>query len=84
MREKQIVCSLVSISFDSPQVDIQYIKIYKTLDNWSRDMLDFDFLEKGLGIVSPPYSVCDFSRNMFLMPYSINWPNFIVWWSLLL
>ena len=28
-------------------------------------MLNFDFLEKGLGIFSPPYFVYDFSRKMF-------------------
>ena len=27
----------------------------------------FDFLEKGLAIVSPPHFVHDFSRNIFLM-----------------
>ena len=41
-------------------------------------------LEKGLGIVSPPHFLCDFSRKMFLMLYSIDWPNFIVWHSSLL
>ena len=30
-------------------------------------MLNFDFLEKGLGIVSPPYFVYGFSRKMFLI-----------------
>ena len=35
-------------------------------------MLNFDFLEKGLGIVSPSHFVYDFSRIMFLMLYSIN------------
>ena len=35
-------------------------------------MLNFDFLEKGLGIVSLPYFVYDFSREIFLMLYSIN------------
>ena len=34
-------------------------------------MLNFDFLEQGLGIVSPPYFVYDFSRKTFLMLYSI-------------
>ena len=58
-------------------------KLYKTLDYWSIDMLNFDFLEKGLGIVAPPYFVNNFSRKMFLMLYSINWPNVIVWWPLL-
>ena len=35
-------------------------------------MLNFDFLEKGLGIVSLPHFVYDFSRKIFLMLYSIN------------
>ena len=46
-------------------------------------MLNFDFLEKGLGIVSPPHFVYDVSRKIFLMSYSINWPKFHVWLSLL-
>ena len=58
-------------------------KLYKTLGYWFIDMLNFDFLEKGLGIVAPPYFVYNFSRKMFLMLYSINWPNAIVWWPLL-
>ena len=45
-------------------------------------MLDFNFPEKGLGLVSPTDFVYDFSRKMFLMLHSINWPNFIVWLSL--
>ena len=47
-------------------------------------MLNLDFLEKGLGIVFPPHFVYDVSRKMFLMLYAINWPNLIVWLSLLL
>ena len=47
-------------------------------------MLNFEFLEKGLGIVSLPPVVYDFSRKMFLMLYPINWPNFIAWLLLLL
>ena len=39
-------------------------------------MLNFDFLEKGLGIVSPPHFVCDLLRKMFLKLYSVNRPNF--------
>ena len=50
-------------------------------DNWSRD---FNFPEKNLGLVSAPYFVYDFLRKMFLMLYSIYWPNFIVWLHLLL
>ena len=59
-------------------------KLYKTLDYCSRDMLNFDFLEKTLGIVSPSHFVYGFSRKMFLMSYSTNWSNFIVWLVLLL
>ena len=47
-------------------------------------MVNFDFLEKGLGIVSPPHLVCHFPKKMFLMLYFINWSNFIVWLLLLL
>ena len=54
-------------------------KIYKTLQFWSRDMLNFDFLEKGLEIVSPSHFVYDFSRKMFLKLYSTKWPGFFIW-----
>ena len=47
-------------------------------------MLNINFPEKGLGLVSPPYFVYDFSRKMVLILYSINWPNFIIWLPLLL
>ena len=35
-------------------------KLYKNLDYWSRDMLNFNFSEKGLWLVSPPHFVYDF------------------------
>ena len=35
-------------------------------------MLNFDFLEKGLGRVSLPHCVYDFTIQMFLMLYSIT------------
>ena len=41
-------------------------KNYKTLDYWSKDLLNFAFLQKGLAIVSPSHFVYDFSRKMFL------------------
>ena len=59
-------------------------KLFKTLHYWSRDMLNFDILDKGLGIVSAAHLVYDFSTKMFLKLYSINWPNFIVWLPVLL
>ena len=51
---------------------MQKNKLYKTLDHWSRDMLNLDFLEKGLKIVSPSHFVYDFSRKMFLLLYFIH------------
>ena len=47
-------------------------------------MFNFDFLEKDLGLVSPPNFVYDFSRKIFLKLNSINYPNFIYESSLLL
>ena len=43
-------------------------------------MCNFNFLDKGLGIVSLVHFVYDFWTEMFLMLYSINWPksHFIV------
>ena len=38
----------------------------------SRDMFNFYFLEKGLGIVSPPHFVYDFKRKIFLILHSIT------------
>ena len=53
-------------------------KLYKMLDYWSRDLLNFNFSKKGLELVSPPHFADDFSKKIFLMLHSINWPNFIV------
>ena len=47
-------------------------------------MLNFSFLEKGLELVSPPNFVYGFSRKMFFMLYSLNWPNLIARLSLFL
>ena len=65
MRGKQVVCSLVLIYFNSPELAIS--KLYKTLDYSSRDVLNFNFSEKGLGLVSTPHFVYDFSKKMFLI-----------------
>ena len=54
------------------------------MDHWSKDMLSFDSLEKGLAIDFLPHFVYDFSRKMFLIFYSIDWLNFTVWLPLLL
>ena len=56
-------------------------KMYKTLDCGSRDILNFNFLEKGQGIVSLLHFMNNFSRKMFLMLYSFNLlsANFTKW-----
>ena len=56
-------------------------KLHKTSDCWSKDMHNFNFSEKGLGLVSPTHFVYDFLRKMFLMLHSINWPDFIAFIS---
>ena len=63
-----MVCSLVLIYYKN--------KLNKTSNYWFRDIINF--LEKILEIVFfLLYFVYDFSRKMFLMLQSINWPNFI-------
>ena len=47
-------------------------KLYKSLGYWPRDMLSFNFSEKGLGWVSQPHFVYDFSRKMSPMLHSIT------------
>ena len=83
-RWKQVVRILVLIYFDSPQLALQKSKRYKTLDYWSRDMLNFNFSEKGLRLVSPTHFANNFSRKMSLVLHSIKWSNFMVWLPLLL
>ena len=86
IRWKQVDCTLVAIALMSIALNLQCNKnkMCKTLEYWSRHMLNFHFSENGLGQVSPTHFAYDFSKNIFLMLQSINWPNFIVWWSLLL
>ena len=50
--------------FDNPQLGQNKNKLYKTLDYWSRDMLNFSISEKGMGLVSLPHFVYDFSRQL--------------------
>ena len=69
MRWKQKVCSLVSIYFDSSialNLPSNKNKLYKTLDYWSRDILNFNFSEKGLelaGTSLSPQFVYDFWKK---------------------
>ena len=54
-----MVCSLVLIYFDSPQLGFNKNKLLKTL-TIDPDILNFNFPEKGLGLVSPSLFVYDF------------------------
>ena len=59
-----MVCSLVSICFVSLTLTSNKTEVYKALDYWSRDILNFNYLEKGLGIVSPPHFVYELSKKI--------------------
>ena len=58
-------------------------KLHETLDYWSRDILNFDFSEKGLGSCSTAFCVWIFKKHVSHV-YSINWPYYIAWLPLLL
>ena len=72
-----MVCSLVLISSDSGKLGTQKKQIDNTIDYFSRDMSNFDFLGKGVGIGFPAHFAYYFSRKMFIMLYFIIWLNFI-------
>ena len=74
-----MVCSLMSIYLIVLNVVYNKNNLYKAFDYLSRGMLNFDFSQKGLELVSPSHFMYDFSRKIFLMLHSINWPNFIAW-----
>ena len=78
-----MVCSLISLYSIALKLAYNRNKLCKILQYWSRDMLKFDYLDKGLGIVSPAHFVYDFLTKMFFMLYSTNWPNFIAYLLLL-
>ena len=75
----QMVSTLVSTNFSSPRLG-HTIKANctKNFKCWSRDMLNFYFLEKIMGLVSPSHLAYHFLRKIFLMLHSMNWPDFIV------
>ena len=58
----KIKWSVASFQYISIALNLGYNKnkLYKTLDYWSKDMLNFNFPGKGLGLVFPPHFACDF------------------------
>ena len=79
-----MVYSLVSIHLIALNLGYNKSKLSKTLNYSPSDMLNFNCLEKGLGLASPPHYLHDFSRKFFPMSYSIEWQKLIVWLALLL
>ena len=77
-------CSLVLYILKALNFTYNVNKLYKTFDCWSSDMLNFDFVKKSLGTVSPPHFVYDFLREMFLVFHSITWPIFIAYLPLVI
>ena len=61
-----------------------HLPIYLAYNKNKLYKLKTNFSEKGVGLVSPPHFVYDFSRKLFLMLHSFDWPNFTVWLPLIL
>ena len=84
MRRKQVFRTLVLLYSNKPSLEhTAKNKLYSISERWSRDILNFDFLFKGLGLAFSPHFAYQLLRKIFSMLYSINWPNVIVWLSLL-
>ena len=64
-----MISTLASIYFGAHQF-WDTIKQNNNSDCWSRDMLNFDFLGKGLG--SLPHVKYDFSKKIFLILYTVD------------
>ena len=60
MNETQMVSTIVSIYFDSPQLARTTKTNYETSYRYSIDMLNFYYLKMCLILVSPPHFVHDF------------------------
>ena len=83
MKQKEVASIIVSMYFSSPQLGNTVKWKCMKIQTWSRDILNFDFLKKGSRVVSLSHFLHDFSRKIFLMLCSINWPVFIAWLPLL-
>ena len=71
MSQKQVVSTLVSIYFDSAQLGHPIKAICTKFQ--SRDVPNFNFLGNGLGLVSTPYFVYDFSKkNISVIFYQLT------------
>ena len=59
-------------------------KKHEISDCSSRNMINFNFFKKGLGLLFLSHFVHEFSRKVFLVLYFLKWPNFAVWLPVLL
>ena len=53
-----MTCSLFSLYFDSSQSSIQLKQINQSINQ--KESINFEFLDNGLGIVSPPHFIHGF------------------------
>ena len=83
-----MVCSVISLYFDSPLISIQQ---KQTVKNFTLliQRYTFDFLDKCLGIVSAAHFVYDFLTKIFLILYLLtdqtSWPGclfFLRYWTI--
>ena len=77
------MCSLVSIYFDSTNLQYSENKLYKPVDYLIHGYTQFRIFRKGSGKSFFTTFCVSFSKGNVLMFYSTNWPNFIVWLPLL-
>ena len=64
------------LTFENQECETCNNKLYKTLDYWPRDILNFDLILRHI--------LCIIFKEKIFLYYSINWPNFVVWFPLLL
>ena len=83
-----MVCSVISLYFDSPLISIQQ---KQTVKNFTLliQRYTFDFLDKCLGLVSAAHFVYDFLTKIFLILYLLtdqtSWPGclfFLRYWTI--
>ena len=79
-----MVSMLVLVYSGRPKLGHTIKKNFIKLHCWFRDILNFDFNKKGLGLAYPTCFLYDFLRKIFLILYFIKWPNFIAWLPLCL
>ena len=73
MRQKQVVCTLVSIHLDSlPLGNTIKVKCTKLKTTDPEILLNFNISVNGLGLVSPQHFVHGFSIKMFFMLHSMS------------